>query len=339
MLNLEFAPGAGHSKMNTPTSPTGSTMLRRDFLSQLAGAASLALESSGRALAYTKQRRHHGASPRPTLDRISISTWSLHNYFRATRESTFKVPGPALVLLDFPDVIVDRYRVRRFELRASHFPSTDPAYLKELKYALVHTQSTVVNLAVDIDQCGPDGAFSDPDHEARLAAFEAVQSWVDVAHSLGVKCISVAPGKFDPENLNRTAEAYKVLAAYSQSKGVHVIVENQNGFGDERPEDLARVINLAGLGRIGALPNFANFPDEPTRAKGLKMLFPLALTMCHANLTELNADGARPVFDFPQAIEIAKQSGFRGIYTIEFDGPGDPYAGIQKTLDELLKYL
>jgi sugar phosphate isomerase/epimerase len=61
--------------------------------------------------------------------------------------------------------------------------------------------------------------------------------------------------------------------------------------------------------------------------------------MCHANLTELNADGARPVFDFPQAIETAKQSGFRGIYTIEFDGPGDPYAGIQKTLDELLKYL
>jgi sugar phosphate isomerase/epimerase len=45
------------------------------------------------------------------------------------------------------------------------------------------------------------------------------------------------------------------------------------------------------------------------------------------------------VFDFPQAIEIAKQSGFRGIYTIEFDGPGDPYAGIQKTLDELLKRL
>lgn len=314
-------------------------MLRRDFLAQLAGAASLALESSGQALAYTKQRRHHVPSPDPTLDRIAISTWSLHNYFRVTRESTFDLPGPALVLLDFPDAIVDRYRVRHFEFCASHFPSTDPAYLKELKYALVHSQSTVVNLAVDIDQCGPDGAFSDPDREARLAAFEAVQSWVDIAHSLGVKSISVAPGKFDPENLARSAESYKTLATYALAKGVHVIVENQNGFGSERPEELANLIKLVGPGRIGALPNFANFPDETTRATGLKMLFPLAPTVCHASLTELNADEAKPVFDFPQAIEIAKQSGFRGLYTIEFDGPGDPYTGIQKTLDELLKDL
>ena len=325
--------------MNTSTSLMGRAMLRRDFLGCLAAAASLALESSGRALAYTKQRRHHGASPPPTLDRIAISTWSLHNYFRATRESSFNLPGPALVLLDFPDVIVDRYRVRHFEFCASHFPSTDPAYLKELKYALVHTQSTVVNLAVDIDQCGPDGAFSDPDREARLAAREAVRAWVDVAHSLGVKCISVPPGKFDPENLARSAESYKTLATYALAKGVHVIVENQYGFGDERPEELANLIKLVGTGRIGALPSLANFPDEPTRAKGLKMLFPLAPTVCHANLTELNADGVKPAFDFSQAIEIAKQSGFRGIYTIEFDGSGDPYAGIQKTMDELLKDL
>jgi sugar phosphate isomerase/epimerase len=315
-------------------------MLRRDFLARLAaGVVSGDLGHSGGAFAYTKQRRHHFPGLPPTLDRIAISSWSLHNYFRATRESTFNLPGPTLVLLDFPDMIVDRYRIRHFEFCASHFPSTDPAYLKELKYALVHTQSTVVSLAVDIDQCGPDGAFSDPDHEARLAAFEAVKSWVDVAHSLGVKFISVAPGKFDPENLARTAESYKTLATYALVKGVHVIVENQSGFGDEHPEDLTRVINLAGPGRIGALPNFANFPDEPTRAKGLKLLFRLAPTICHAQGMEYHAEGTETAYDSSQAIEIAKQSGFRGIYTIEFDGPGDPYSGIQKTLDELLKYL
>jgi hypothetical protein len=38
-------------------------------------------------------------------------------------------------------------------------------------------------------------------------------------------------------------------------------------------------------------------------------------------------------------MEIARQANFRGVYSIEFEGPGDPYAGIQKTLDELLKYL
>jgi len=38
-------------------------------------------------------------------------------------------------------------------------------------------------------------------------------------------------------------------------------------------------------------------------------------------------------------MEIARQARFRGFYSIEFDGPGDPYAGIQRTLDELLRYL
>jgi len=119
-----------------------------------------------------------------------------------------------------------------------------------------------------------------------------------------VKCISVAPGKFDSENLARSAESYKALATYALAKGVHVIVENQNGFGSERPEELANLIKLVGSGRIGALPNFANFPDEPMRAKGLKMLFPLAPTVCHANLTELNADGAKPCSTFPKRLKL-----------------------------------
>jgi sugar phosphate isomerase/epimerase len=244
-----------------------------------------------------------------------------------------------LALLDVPEMLVDRYRVHHFELCASHFPSTEQAYLRELKYVLVHTQSTVVHLSIDIDPCGSEGTFSDPDRGTRLAALESVQPWVDLAHTLGAKSVSVGPGKTDPENLARTAESYKALATYALARGVHVIVENQIGFGAEHPEELASVINLPGPGRIGALPDFANFTDEAARAKGLKLLFPLAPTVCHVSATEFDAGRFESAYDFSQAIEIARQSGFHGIYSIKFDGPDDPYTGIQKTLDELLKYL
>ena len=187
-------------------------MLRRDFLAQLAaGAASVALGRSGSAFAYTKKSRA-APSPPPKLDRIAISSWSLHNYFRATRESDFNLPGPMLALLDFPEMIVERYKVRHFEFCATHFPSTEPAYLRELKYALVHTLSTIVNISVDIEECGPEGTFSDPDHEGAPAALDAVKPWVDVAHTLGAKSVRVGPGKVDPENLAPTAESYKALA-------------------------------------------------------------------------------------------------------------------------------
>ena len=312
-------------------------MFRRDFLARVAGsAASAVVCNTANAFARGK-KRHAAPSPPPKLDRIALSTWSLHNYFHATRESTCNLPGPMLVLLDLPEMIHDRYQIRHFELCASHFPSTEQAYLRELKYTLTHTQSNVVNISVDIDACGPEGTFSDPDREARLAALDLVRPWVDVAHALGAKSVSIGPGKFDREFVARTAESYKVMANYALAQGVHVIAENQNGFGDERPADVAKLMGLVGPGRMGSLPNFAGFADESTRTKGLKLLFPLAQTVCHASGLASLADGAGKGFDFCEAVGIAKQSGFRGFYSIQFDGPGDPYTGIQKTLDELME--
>jgi hypothetical protein len=69
------------------------------------------------------------------------------------------------------------------------------------------------------------------------------------------------------------------------------------------------------------------------------MLFPDAQIVCHAKGLEFDANGVEKKYDFPQAMTIARKAGFRGFYSIEFEGAGDPYAGIQKTLDELLKYI
>ncbi len=312
-------------------------MFRRDFLARLAGSATSAAMGST-ASAFARSRKHSAApSLPPKLDRIALSTWSLHNYFRSTRVSTCTLPGSMLVLLDLPEMIYDRYHIRHFDLCASHFPSTEQAYLHELKYMLTHTQSNVVNLSVDVDACGPEGTFSDPDREARLAALDLVRPWVDVAHTLGAKSVSIGPGKFDREFVARTAESYKAVANYALAQGVHVVLENQTGFGDEHPEDLTKLVNLVGPGRLGSLPNFSNFADAATRTKALKSLFPSAQTVCHATGLEAAGDGAGKGFDFCEAVEIAKQSSFRGYYSIEFDGPGDPYAGIQKTLDELME--
>jgi hypothetical protein len=334
-------------------------MQRRDFLTRIAAGATLvgrgvpmlamtrpldrnvhsASIGNGGNVSASTRKRHTAPSPPPKLEQIAISSWSLHNYFRATRDRAFSLPGPMLALLDLPEMMIVRYKVRHLEFCASHFPSTDPAYLQELKYALMHTLSTVVTISVDIEECGPDGTFSAPDPDGRKAALDAVKEWVDVAHNLGVKSVLVGPGKVDPENLGPTTEAYKALATYALAKGVHVMVENRAGFGAGNPEELVKLIKRVGPGRIIALPDFANFPDEPTREKGLKMLFPSAPSVCHASGLEFDVNGVETGYDFAQAMEIAKRSGFHGVYSIEFDGPGDPFAGIQKTLDELVKYL
>ena len=228
---------------------------------------------------------------RPKLDRIAVSSWSLHNYFLGTREADCSLSGPMLALLDFPGMVTDRYHVHHFEISASHFPSTEPAYLQELKYALVHTRSTVVNLLIDIEECGAQGTFSDSDRELRTAALEAVTHWVDVAHRLGVKSVRVGPGKVNLAGLAPAVDSYKALASYAVPRGVHVLVENRVGFGAEHPEELVKVLKLVGPGRIGVLPDFANFADEAAREQGLKLLIPYAQNVCHAKGLEFDADG------------------------------------------------
>jgi sugar phosphate isomerase/epimerase len=61
--------------------------------------------------------------------------------------------------------------------------------------------------------------------------------------------------------------------------------------------------------------------------------------VCHAKGLDFDSAGNETKFDFPKCIEISKKAGFKGIYSIEYEGPGDPYEGVQKTLDELLRYL
>jgi len=312
-------------------------MIRRDFFSRLAVATGV-FASGGELLGQTRHRPA-GVNRSDKRSRISISTWSLHNYFQSTREKEFTLPGNMLALIDFPEMIADRYQVHNLEFCAPHFASTEKTYLQEVKGRLVGAHSRVVNMPVDIDELWTGGGLSDPDQSVRNAAVNASKIWIDVAQTIGSKSVRCDPGKFNPADLSPTLESYKRLAAYGRPKGVHVIIENHGGVGSEHPEELVKFFEQAGPDVVGALPDFGNFPDEATREKGLPLLFPYAHVVCHSKGLEFDAAGNETKYDFPKCIEISKKAAFTGVYSIEYEGSGEPYEGVQKPLDELLKYL
>ena len=314
-------------------------MIRRDFLTRLAGGIAAADLLRGAKLAAAVQGHASRMGHAAKLARISVSTWSLHNYFQSTRQKDFDLPGSMLALLDFPEMVADKYKVHHMEFCAPHFASTEPAYLQELKSRLVRVHSQVVNIPVDIKEIWTKGGLSDPDKSVRENAINASKKWIDIAAIIRSKAVRCDPGKMDANNLEPTVESYKALAAYGKSKGIHVIIENHGGVGSEHPEELVRLFKMVGITHVGALPDFGNFPDEATREKGLKMLFPYAHVVCHAKGLKIDAEGVETEYNFPACIEISKKAGFGGIYSIEYEGAGDPYAGVQKVLDELIKYL
>jgi sugar phosphate isomerase/epimerase len=277
-------------------------------------------------------------TPAGLSDRIGISSWSFHNFFSTTLDEKLPKLTKSWDLRDFPEMIADRYRVHQLEMVAPHFESTKLSYVREVKSRLARAHSHLVNIPVDIDELGVKGGLSDPDPKIRETAISACTKWMDIAQELGAKSVRCDPGEMNRADLSNTIGSYKKLAAYAGSKNLYVIIENHGGVGSEHPEDLVKVFQAVGE-HCGALPDMGNFPDEATRQRGLPLLYPYAPTVSHAKGLEFDEHGIERAFDFPRAMQAAKKAGFKGVFSVEYEGTGDAYTGVQNVVDELVRYL
>ena len=114
-------------------------MIRRDFSPVLpvAPAHWLWAASSGErrntTLPESTGQTNGTASPFPPGVFITI--------FKPRVEKDFAPAGNMLALLDFPEMIADRYKVHNLEFCAPHFASTEKTYLLEVKSRLVRAHS------------------------------------------------------------------------------------------------------------------------------------------------------------------------------------------------------
>lgn len=306
-------------------------MKRREFVVRSAGA--MAAWALGGIVSPVSMIGEEG----PNRKRIGVSTWSFHNFFPSTRDDNVPA-GATLDMLDFPEMIADRYQVHELEFVAPHFASKTGAYIQEVKGRLKKAHSHLVNIPVDIDDLELGAGLSDPDAKLRGRIIEACSKWIDIAQELGARSVRCDPGKINSADLSPTVDSYRKLSAYGSSKGIVVIVENHGGVGSEHPEELVKIFEEVGGKSFGALPDFGNFPDRKTRERGLKVLFPYARFVCHAK-ARANKEYGDDMGEYVRTcVDISKAAGYRGVYSIEYSGP-DPYAGVPVIIDLLLKYL
>jgi sugar phosphate isomerase/epimerase len=225
-----------------------------------------------------------------TLDRVCVSTWAFHTQFE----------NGEIHVLDFPELIADRFGVHTLEIVAPHFGDADPAALQA---RLDRTKSRIVNIPVDIKELWETPSLSSPDAAVRNHAIALYSAWIDRAGSMGVPSVRCDPGLLNLNDPAPTIASYRTLVQYGASRGVEVSVEN-HGSASAHPEQLAEVLRASGA---AALPDFGNFPDDATRERGLRLLFPLAKSICHAKL----------IPGIAECVAIAREAGFRGVYSIE----------------------
>jgi hypothetical protein len=78
--------------------------------------------------------------------------------------------------------------------------------------------------------------------------------------------------------------------------------------------------------------------DQQYNERALEALFPHAFNISHVKDTESD-EGKVYRVDVDRIFAIAKKTGYRGYFSMEWEGTGDPYDGTKRLLEQSLKNL
>lgn len=272
---------------------------------------------------------------------LSLSTWSLHRnlgplrwtqWDADTRKHTFvEAPQPELMkLVDLPAYMA-KEGYGALEIGHFHFPSTDDAYLAELRGAFERAGLAFDTILLDY------GDISTADDVRRQADIAYIREWIDVAAKAGAKNIRVVAGESEPADeaaLARSIEALKDLHAYGQGANVRVITENFKPLTSTSANCLA--IIEAFDGKLNVVDDFGNFKGE-TKYEQLAAILPYAVSI-HAK-AQYDENGLPDIEEYVRCLSILKESGYNGAISLIYDGPGDMWEGINRVRRIVEPYL
>lgn len=250
---------------------------------------------------------------------ISLAEWSLHKTLQAGK----------LDNLDFAATAKNEFDIDIIEYVNQFFKdkAEDTAYLNDLLQR--SKDNGVRNHLIMIDG---EGGLGDVDAAARNKAVENHFKWVHAAKHLECATIRVnAYGVGSAEDVAAAAvDGLGKLGEFAAKSGINVIVENHGGYSSDGSW-LSGVMKQVGLKNVGTLPDFGNFcverkPDdwkvclnEYDRYKGTQELMPYAKGVS-AKSYDFDEAGNVIETDYSKILKIVKESGFKGIIGIEYEG-------------------
>ena len=312
---------------------------RRQFLKASVGLAAGAVALDIAKPLWSRPSEPHLTFPTAPRDRLAVTSWPFRMFIQAPTNRYGRDPNLAVMnLTEFPAMIVQRFGVRNVELLGDHFFSTDAAYVKKLSAAVAKAGCRTVDLPTGARAC-----YYDPDPAKRQTAVEDAKKWVDVALELGSLSIRThirGVPKIAPD-VGRAAESLKQLAEYGEAKNIIVTLENDDNV-TEDPFFLVQVIEKVHNPYLRALPDFCNSMmthDQEFNNRAMQAMFKHAYNIAHMKDSEGDDQGKFHTVDVAKCFEIARAQGYRGYFSMEWEGDGEPYAGTQRLIDETLKYL
>ena len=278
---------------------------RRSFLQTSGG---IGLASS--AFSISLSAKHH----KKMRFTIGLSQYSLRALLK----------DGSLDALDFPKFTVDQFGINAIDLWEGGLPKDkldDPKYL-----AMMRKKA---------DQAGTDlfllmsGAL-DASPKKREASTARISASFDRAVQLGAPMVRVflkAPGTDPVAGLQASVEALKPLADEAAKKNLTIAIEPGASSLSQKGAFLAEVATELKHPALKLMPDFGKLKDNVY--KGTKAMLPHTVTVS-CKMHSFDKNGNQPDFDYPRLMKMIKQSAYKGILAIEWEGSAlEPVAGVK----------
>ena len=304
---------------------------RRTFLTQAATVAAAAYLAPRSVFAATSP---HINFPTGARDRICVASYPFRNVIQGPDA---RATSP-MDLKDFAAHIKEKFQINKIEPWTGHFGAPTSKYLDQFRAALAKSGCHIANMAVD----GEDSPYArDSAERARALAFS--KKWINVAARLEAPGIrtNIPIAKDSQPDLTRAAETLGQVAEYAARKNVVISLENDNPVSED-PFFLVQLVEKVNSPWLHTLPDFANSltaHDDNYAYRGIDAMFAHAYNICHVKETEVNPAGQPVHVDLARTFSTLKQHDYKGYLSMEWDSPGDPYAGTQDLIEKTVRYL
>jgi sugar phosphate isomerase/epimerase len=276
--------------------------------------------------------------PARPRDRLAVTSWPFRAFIQSPANQGRKPSIPSIDIKEFPAMVVERFGVYNVNPLVNHFSSTDSAYLESFREAVARARSHVVDLGL------PGRCFATTDPTTAEAAVQDGCKWIEISAAIGSPSVRqhLSARQGEQPDVDAAAIHLARLADYGGKRNVVVNLENDNAVAED-PYFIVNVVEKVNNPYLRALPDFGNSImkyGEQGNEKAVAAMLKYAFNMCHVK-ARLQPDGGKTYHvDLKKMFEIARQSSYRGYFSMEFDtNGGDPFAGTTKLMDETLHYL
>ena len=215
------------------------------------------------------------------------------------------------------------------ELTAYYFPTTERAFLNEIKL-----QAHREGIAVSGTAVGSDFALPDPEKRAEYVAMTL--RWIDHSVALGAPTLrvfagGVREGQSEAEAFDNVVACLQTCVARAREQGVLLALENHGGL-TATAEGTLRLLRAVDSPALGLNLDFGNFRGEDVYAQ-FAACAPYAVAT-HAKPNVHSAETPTPV-DYRRVRTLMEEVGYRGFLAIEYEEAEAPEAGVPRFATEL----